>query len=540
MNKSSIILMKTLLRSTSQRNVYKYSKDPKKRKRILGNTVGMIFMYIALMAFTIAICIGYGMMGIIDAAPVMCALVISAMAFFFTILKTNGYLFNFKEYDMLMSLPFKTQTVAACKFTYMYIKSLPWYISISLAMMIGYGVFAHPRLWIYPLWIVLSFLLPLIPMLLASFIGFLVARISSGITFNSGKKMSNILQTILVVAFTVLCFSLRFIIEGLVKNGHMQHTMERMYEVTGSASKIYVPARWFSNAILQGSVVHALLLAGSSLLLFAAVFALVGRSYRSINSALRSHSAARSYKMKPQKKRSTVVSIAYKEYRRMMGSTAYMTNGAMGEILAFLLGIVTIIVGFDKIIAFVTHDAPIDKAMLHPIIPLIVYFFIGMFATTVCSFSLEGKNYWILQSLPIEEKTVCQGKMLFNMALTVPFTVFTTLCLCISAGVSVIDTVLYLALGFALCCFSTARGCVCGIKHLNIDWENEIEAIKQNSGVLIYMLPNMLVTMILFAPVVYVGTLIDHRLLTVTLTAIVSLMAVYSYRKAIRLAYEKR
>ena len=32
-------LMKTLLLSTSQRNIYKYSKDKKKRKKVVGSTI---------------------------------------------------------------------------------------------------------------------------------------------------------------------------------------------------------------------------------------------------------------------------------------------------------------------------------------------------------------------------------------------------------------------------------------------------------------------------------------------------------------------
>ena len=157
-----------------------------------------------LIGYGILMCIGYGAAGIIDAAPVMCALVISVLAFFFTFFKTNGYLFNFKEYDMLMALPFEARTVAACKFLYMYVKSLPWYLSISFAMLIGYGYFARPAVFVYPLWIILSFFLPVIPMLIAAFLGFLIAKISAGF------KKSNIIQTVLTFIFVVFCFSLRF------------------------------------------------------------------------------------------------------------------------------------------------------------------------------------------------------------------------------------------------------------------------------------------------------------------------------------------
>ena len=122
----NLLLLKTLLLSTSQRNIYKHCKDRKKRRKIVGGTIGAAVIYAMIMVYCIAMCVGYGYVGLIDAAPVMCALVISALAFFFTFFKTNGYLFNFKEYDMLMSLPFSPGTVAGCKFMYMYMKSLPW------------------------------------------------------------------------------------------------------------------------------------------------------------------------------------------------------------------------------------------------------------------------------------------------------------------------------------------------------------------------------------------------------------------------------
>ena len=56
--------------------------------------------------------------------------------------------------------------------------------------------------------------------------------------------------------------------------------------------------------------------------------------------------------------------------------------------------------------------APITKEMVYPAIPLIVYFFIGMVATTAMTPSLEGKNYWIVQSLPIK-KDALSGKDAF-------------------------------------------------------------------------------------------------------------------------------
>jgi ABC-2 type transport system permease protein len=529
-----LLLLKTLLLSTSQRNIYRYTTDSKKKKRIVGSTVALVFLYALLMGYCILMCIGYGTYGIIDAAPAMCALTISVIAFVFTFLKTNGYLFNFREYDMLMSLPFETTTVAACKFLYMYVKSLPWYLSISVSMLIGYGCFAHPSAAVYPIWLVLSLFLPVIPMLLAAFLGFLIARISACF------RKTNIIQTALTFLFVIFCFSLRFILESMFRNDEVQATLEMTSAATESAMQVYRPALWFSNAVTKTSVLDTLLLIGVSALLFALVFAVVGKSYRNINSALKSHAAAGKYKLAGQRARSTVQAIAFKEFKRLTASTVYMVNGAMGEILAALFGLLALIFGFDKIIAAVTNGAPFDPAILQPAIPFIVYFFIGMMATTVCSPSLEGKNYWIVRSLPIEPKTLYQGKMLFNLYLTVPFSLFSTLCLCLSAHVPVVDSALYLILGVSLCAFSTAWGCVCGVRHMRLDWENEVEVVKQGAAVAIYLFPNMFAVMGLVVGVVLLGMRMDHRLLALLFILLALALAALCYLRAMALAKRVR
>ena len=524
--KSSILLLRTLLRSTSGINILKHSSDKKKKRRIIGNAIGVSIIYIMVMAYCIATCVGYGQTGMISAAPVLCALTISLIAFVFTLFKTNGYLFAFREYDMLMSLPFKSSTVAACKFSYMYIKSLLWYSSISVAMMIGYGYYARPAFYVYPVWLILSLILPVIPMLVASFFGFIIARISAGF------RKTNIVQTILTFIFVIFCFSVRFIIERLFREeGAVDRALTKTADITGQAAKIYLPAGWFSDAVTKNSVIGTILPIVVSAALFAALFALVGRSYRKINSALKNHAASRSLKKVRYKQRPLVLTIAYKEWKRMSGSTVYMVNAGMGELLAAIVGLLTLIVGFDRFIGMFSGDAPFDHSVVYPAIPFIVYFFIGMVATTACSPSLEGKNYWIMQSLPIEKKTLYQGKMLFNIFLTVPFMTFATLAMCLSAKVPVLDAVLYLLLGVSLCAFSTAWGCVCGVKHMRLDWENEVEVIKQGSAVAIYMFPNMFVVMGLAALNIYLGMHMNHALLSLIFIAVYSLLAFLCYMR---------
>ena len=369
-------------------------------------------------------------------------------------------------------------------------------------------------------------------MLAAAFLGFLIARISAGF------RKNNLVQTILLSIFILICISSRFFIEAVFRNGKVQATLETASEMTDKAARIYLPAAWFAGGI-RGGLSDILLLIGVSIALFGVIFFYVGRSYRNINSSMANHAAAKNFRMGTQKERSVVWAIAHKEMRRLTGSSTYMVNAAFGELLALLVGAIALIFGFDKIISTVTYNAPFDHSVIQPAIPLIVYFFIGMMATTACSPSLEGKNYWIVQSLPIDKKTLYQGKMLFNMCLTVPFMLLSTLCLCISAKVPVFNTIIYLILGFVLCAFSTAWGCVCGIKHMRLDWENEVEVIKQGAGVTIYLLPNMFVVMGLVVLVIFLGMRMPHIVIALALTAVAAVLSVLSYARVMVLAQKQ-
>ena len=71
---------------------------------------------------------------------------------------------------------------------------------------------------------------------------------------------------------------------------------------------------------------------------------------------------------------------------------------------------------------------------------------------------------------------------------------------------------------------------------MRLDWENDIEVIKQGSAVTIYLLPNMFVVMGLTVLVVFLGLKLDHKLLALIFILIVTLLALLSYGRVMSLA----
>jgi len=56
--KNEILLLKTLLLSTSGLNILRYSDDRKKKRQIIAGSIGALFLYLMLIAYSILVCIG--------------------------------------------------------------------------------------------------------------------------------------------------------------------------------------------------------------------------------------------------------------------------------------------------------------------------------------------------------------------------------------------------------------------------------------------------------------------------------------------------
>ena len=73
---------------------------------------------------------------------------------------------------------------------------------------------------------------------------------------------------------------------------------------------------------------------------------------------------------------------------------------------------------------------------------------------------------------------------------------------------------------------------------MRLDWENEIEVIKQGSAVSLYLLPNMFITMALIGAVVYFSQFINSLMITCVMIVVLSIFAALSYAKVMALSKE--
>lgn len=304
------------------------------------------------------------------------------------------------------------------------------------------------------------------------------------------------LQIVLTIIIVIPCFFLRFFLEDIFRNDKLEDVLTSCKQFFSSVSFYLLPANWFKHSLTPtlNGVLNLLLLLAVSFLVFELFFTLASRKYRQIQSRLHSSSVRKAYRMRSQKSRGICHSIVFKEFRVLLGSPTYFVNAMLGYIMILLLGIAALFVNAETIISVVFQGAPIQADHLVATIPATVYFFVGMVPTTCITPSLEGKQAWIIHSLPITKLEDYHAKLLFQLYVSVPCAVLGILCLAFSFRMSFGLVLFCILVEIAMCLFSALFGLFFGIKFINLDWKNEIEVVKQGKAVGLYILPNMLLT----------------------------------------------
>ena len=101
------------------------------------------------------------------------------------------------------------------------------------------------------------------------------------------------------------------------------------------------------------------------------------------------------------------------------------------------------------------------------------------------SISLEGKNLWIAQSLPVTSWQILRAKLRLHVVLTVVPLLLYGVCAAIGLHLTILQTVILLVAALAYVFFSAALGLALNLKNPNLTWSNENIPIKQSMPVFV-------------------------------------------------------
>ena len=480
MTRQISLLTKLSLRGLFGLNEFFYTKD--RRKKMKGCLMGVMWVFLIGMLAVYVGMLSYGLLalGLGDFVPAVLGMAVAALVFFFTVFKAGAVLFDRRAFEKEIPLPVTVRAVIFSRFLSMYVTDMLLGMLVMLPGMALYGIMERPGLAFYGYGIVAVIFLPLLPMTAASIAGALIA----GVTARWRKKnLAGILLTLVFVC-AILAGSMRM---SVMEESQLIEMMQDMaLQLERQIRGIYPPALWMAEAMARGSIGKLALFLGVSVGTFAAFLEILRPFYRKICMLLGANEAKGNYRMKELHARSVLGSLIEREWRRYVSSTVYVTNTLVGQILMVFLAGAVLVIGKDGIGALIGIPGITDRML-----PVVLGVLPGMMPMTACAVSMEGRQWWMMQTLPVSRREMVWSKVALNLIVTAPFYVVSEVLLFIALRPGWTKMLSLIAVPAAYCVFSARAGLAINERMPVFDWENETRVVKQSASSMLSMLTDM-------------------------------------------------
>lgn len=503
-------------------NEARYSKDAKRKRNVILYGSAFLVLGLMIMLYTAAISFVLVASDSAEAVPMLLFVVASALIFIFSIFKSGREIFNAKTYEREIVLPIKPLSIVLSRFLVMYIFNAALAAIIVIPGSIIYAVFTGPSVYFYIAMILGIFLIPLIPMTISTALGTIVLAVAS--KMKSKNFASVIFSMIFAIAIIGITFSLSFRGNNIVNDISQISSV-----IVSQAGNIYPPSILFYSGVF-GDVLGYVLFALISLVIFAVFIAFAQWKFTAISSAMNSTAAKRDYVMHELSGRSQLKSLYLKEFKRYFASSIYVMNTSIGYMLMVILSVLVLIFGAEKISGLFGIEGFIAVAM-----PAVMAFVCAFSSTTASSISMEGKNWWIVKSMPVETKKVFDSKILVNLSVALPFYIITVILLCIAVPMSLSGLLILILLPLAYILFMSVLGITVNAKLPLMEWENEVMVVKQSGAMIVTMLIGFAAAVFPFIAVFLLAGEAQTVALGV-ITAVIFIITAVLYRKNNKIA----
>ncbi|WOO36269.1 hypothetical protein R2R35_21115 [Anaerocolumna sp. AGMB13020] len=452
----------------------KIGKNKKNISKAFKFIIPVAFLLLCLFSFIYSYGVGLGlqMAGRVEMLMELAALTASVAIFFTSIYKIRGILFDFKDFDFVMSLPLKFTTVVLSRLLLLYLINLPTALiimgpaGVAYCMLTGWdGISLFMNL-------AGALLLPFLPITGAAAVGTIIAFISQG--FRKSKVINIILMFAALIGIMAASFSLS-----------SAGNRSALAAAAGSISSIYPPADFYEKGIWEKDLVYLLLFLFVSLGSFL-LFLLVSTKYfLRLNTLLLKKAPSRGYKTGKIKGGTPFQALFIKELKRYFASVNYVLNTGFGPVLLTVMCIVQLFLKPEQLDGFLGMDGALDY--LRHFLPQFMAFCIAMTCISASSLSLEGKNLWLMKSLPVTAKTIFNSKIALNLVMTIPFCMLDGILLAIGLKLGTSEVLALLMLPIAISFYTSVAGLYFNLLLPKFDWSTEITVIKQSIAVLVTM-----------------------------------------------------
>ena len=508
-------------------NVLKHTKNPAEKKRMIGLLILAALAILILMFYIGAECLGLVALGAGEIVPSFLIMLSVVMVFVFNVFKAGGILFRSNGYQVMASLPVTTSAIVIGRFARLYLENLAETCLIMIPGNLVYAFLQKPGWTFYVNGLISILILPMIPLSIATFIGTLITG------FASGMKHRAIWETIFTLGSALA------ILGGMsgLMGANTEFTLEAIKRISEkimeTLGKVYPPAVLLGEGMTKGSFLPVLFVAFLSVTVLAIVIGITTHFFHGIcrkiqEAGSKKTSAISEIRIGNVGQRRLFASLIIRDARRYLASGVYMSNTLMGPILGAIGSVALLFVDIQKAMGNIPMHINIHQA--------IVFLVSGIFCTmntTSTSVSMEGKEWWILKSLPLPSRMILDSKLCLNLLLIAPFYLISQIVLGIvlkGEAVEILWSVVIMLL-FILC--SCIGGLTANLKFPKMEWDSEVIVVKQSASSAVGGLCGTLGALFCGGIVMVIPAALTHVFRGV-IVLILIILASFLYRKNIR------
>ena len=390
---------------------------------------------------------------------------LSTLGFLFGFFQAQGYLFQYKDFDLLGPLPIPQRIIVAAKLSMMLVFV---YLFALIMVMPTYGVWwyvSEASIIQFLLFLPMALVAPVPLMLLGSFVSFIFRKLTQ-------KWINaNVLQTI---------FSVMFILSFAFFNFFSNEILPKPW--ISFLEQIDIVGSWFVNGIVNSNVLLVILFLLLHISIFIAFVLVMSGPLLNMNQQRTNLVYKRREKI-PQHVQSVMKHLMMKEWQRFVGTSVYFINTGFGILMLSIITMVSLFVP-DTILELKQFMLAIQ---IEPI--WLIFGVIGLALSTVytpaVSLSLEGKNINLLKSLPIQAWTIIRSKIYFNLVITLPIVLMTSLVGAILFQIEVLTIALFLVVLVLFTVLLSIFFMYLNLWFPRFDFHQEVEVVKQSLAALV-------------------------------------------------------
>ncbi|HOZ53804.1 MAG TPA: ABC transporter permease [Bacilli bacterium] len=447
----------------------------------------------------------------------MIFLLIYFVSFMFTIYNAKASLFESKDNNLLLSMPIKKITILSSKI----IKLLGINLLLSLFILIPSSIIYISRVHVdttFYLYTILTLLfVTIIPTTLASLFGYLVAYLTSKSNF---KNIAEVLLSLLFI----------FGIYYGMYNGQkiLMYFINDKETVLNIIKYTFYPVYLIIEVFIENNIKSLFIFIAINILFISLFTYIMSIKYKNIISKLSENKTKSNYKMAKLKIEKPSKALLIKEIKRYFSSPIYLLNTSFGVIMMFGLALVTIFYDKTKIMETLEmSNINVNNFQLLLALILMVTF---MSNTTSVSISLEGQNFWIIKSLPIEIKKIFNIKILLNLIVIIPAAIISIIIFKFTLGITIIEVLLLILLTILFSIITAYFGLLINLKFHKMDAQNDTVVVKQSLSVMITILVPLFINVILIGIISQYIDIINFNI-TIIITVLISIIIIYIENK---------